>query len=166
MRKKLLSLLLALTTVASLGLTACTKETSDDKTKKYEDVVGYGTGTGKNTTDLDYKPADTQFVLVENGKTDYKLLVPDPISWEVEAAYQELNLFFEKSTGDTFELVKDSNYDSTQKYVSLGNTTLFENSSFELSYDEYKEDGLHIFTDEKGNVIINGAVEDGAIFGI
>ena len=94
MRKKLLSLLLALTTVASLGLTACTKETSDDKTKKYEDVVGYGTGTGKNTTDLDYKPADTQFVLVENGKTDYKLLVPDPISWDVEAAYQELNLFF------------------------------------------------------------------------
>lgn len=166
MRKKLLSLLLALTTVASLGLTACTKEKSDDKTKKYEDVVGYGTGTGINTTDLDYKPADTEFVLVENGKTDYKLLVPDTVGWEVETAHQELNLFFEKSTGDTFELVKDSNYDSAQKYVSLGNTTLFENSSLELSYDEYKEDGFHIFTDEKGNVIINGAEEDGAIFGI
>ncbi len=167
MRKKLLSLLLALTTVASLGLAACNKDKADDKTKDYQDVVGMGNGTGKNTTDLDYKPADSEFTLVENGQSDYVIVVPKTVSWEVETAYQELNIFFERSTGTALPVVKDEGltYDRSKKYISLGNTTVFEGASLELSYEEYKEDGFHILTDG-AQIFINGAEEDGAIFGI
>lgn len=169
MRKKILSLLLALTSVASFGFAACGDEGGSGKGgKDYTDVVGMGNGSGKNTTDLDYKPADTGYSLVENGVSEYVIVIPDGVtSWEVTTAYEEFNVFFERSTGIALPVVKDTNlsYDRSKKYISLGDTKIFDGADLDLTYDVYKEDGFHILTDG-AQIIINGAEEDGAIFGV
>lgn len=169
MRKKFLSILLAVATVASFGLAACEKKEGDgaNSTKDYTDVVGYGNGSGKNTTDLDYQPADTDYTLVENGKSDYVIVIPEVTSEYVTTSYQELNIFFEKSTGISLPVVKDTGitYDRSKKYISLGRTSVFEGTNLNLTYEEYKEDGFHILTDG-AQIIINGAEEAGAVFGI
>ncbi len=68
----------------------------------------------------------TENVLVENFKSDYKIVIPEK-STKMEAyAAQELQYFLCESTGCTLEIItdKDLPIDTSNKYLSIGDTTL------------------------------------------
>lgn len=170
MRKKLLSLALAITMLSSLSFAACGESNDADKKtdgKSYTDVVGGGTGTGKTTTDLDLVFEDTSVVLAQNGATEYSIVISASASWEVQQGANELALFFKEATGAMLPTLKDTGlrFDQTKKYISLGETTVSADCGLELSYEEYNEDGFHIKT--FGNtVVIDGAENAGAMYGV
>lgn len=114
-----------------------------------------------------YTPADTNIPLVENGESDYVIVVPKKVTVDITQAREELQNFFQRSTGILLETVFDTGltFDESKKYISLGKTTVYEGSGLNLTYEEYGEDGFHI--KRFGNtVIIGGADDDGVTYGI
>ena len=152
---------LAFATCFALSAFACKEDEEEtDESQK-------GKFTFETETREKYSAVDTDIVLAENNQSDYVIVVPENTSTDIIQARDELNLFFSQSTGVTLKAVKDTDlaFDSTQKYISLGKTAVYDGSGMNLSYDEYGEDGFHI--KRFGNtVIINGADDDGVVYGV
>ena len=112
-------------------------------------------------------PLETQIVLAENGQTEYKILLSDsPTDTETYAA-GELAYFFEEATGATLPIVYDANVsaDKNGKFLSIGNTALFEKSKVKISHSELGDDGFKVVT--YGNsVLMNGAGEGGKLYAV
>ena len=119
------------------------------------------------TLSEEYKPTDTDIVLAENGKTDYVIVVPEENPWAINQARTELQTFFSEATGANLPVKADTGltFDTDKKYISLGNTTVYQGSDMNLTIEEYDEDGFHI--KRFGNtVIIAGAENNGTMYGI
>ena len=119
------------------------------------------------TLSEEYVPADTDIVLAENGKTDYVIVVPESNPWAVNYARTELQSFFTQSTGATLPVTADTglSFNADKKYISLGDTTVYQGSNMNLTVEEYDEDGYHI--KRFGNtIIIAGAETNGTMYGI
>lgn len=122
---------------------------------------GGTTGGGTNST-----VSDSSFDLVKNGQSDYKILLsPDATDTE-QYASGELVTFFKQATGITLPTVVDTgDMDKNGKYLSIGDTSLFEESGMKVSLSEIGDDGFKIQT--YGNsVIMNGAAEGGKLYSV
>ena len=117
---------------------------------------------GGNSTPIE----DTSMDLVKNGSSDYKILVPADATDTEKYASGELLSFFKQATGITLPIVTDANgADKNGKYLSIGDTSLFEESGMEVSLAELGGDGFKVKT--YGNsVIMNGADEGGKIYSV
>ena len=107
----------------------------------------------------------TDIVMAENGATDYKIVVPASASECVLYAANELNKYFEQSTGAEMEIVSDSGLtpDENAKYVSLGDTSLAE--SLTVTKAEVNLDGYKIV--RRGKTMLIKAYEDrGVMYGV
>ena len=99
--------------------------------------------------------ADKAIMLVDNGKSDYKIVVPvEADAYELFAA-QELQDFMLKSTGAKLPIITDGEitYDNTKKYISVGETTL---NTLTLTAEEYGASGGLVDVDGK-LVLLSGA---------
>ena len=66
--------------------------------------------------------------IVNNGETEYKIVIPEePDSIEKTASY-ELQKFFEEATGVTLSIISDKSIVPGGKYFSIGNTKLVTKS--------------------------------------
>lgn len=104
--------------------------------------------------------------IVENGKSEYIVVIPEQAKEKETFAKDELVDFFAKATGISLNVVDDSHveYDLTKKYISIGHTKLFENSGIEVSREELTYDGFKI--QRKGNMIlIVGYSDYGTLYG-
>ena len=148
--KKILSCMLAAFTVFSVA--ACDNGNSGD---------GPNTPGGGNTP-----IEDTTIDLVKGGQSDYKILLPADATDTENYASGELVSFFKQATGITLPVVTDAHgADKNGKYLSIGDTTLFEESGMSVSLAELGGDGFKIQT--YGNsVIMNGADEGGKIYSV
>ena len=155
MRRKLFQVI-AISAAAMFLFAACGNPAGSDESKNKNKVTDgeYGAWEFDPTLTEEYKPEDTNVVLAENGETEYVIVVPENTPWQVSQARQELNLFFGQSTGVQMPVVSDTGltFDTTKKYVSIGNTTVYQGSGMNLTYDEYEEDGFAIKT--FGNTVI------------
>ena len=132
-------------------------------------VVGCRNGSGNSSSDSsgsgkEEQPIeDTAIDLVKDGKSDYKILLPAVATDTENYASGELISFFKQATGISLPVVTDANgVDKNGKYLSIGDTTLFEESGMQVSMEELGGDGFKIQT--YGNsVIMNGADEGGKI---
>jgi len=161
--KKIIQILAVVTSALSLfSFSAC------NLFKQEEEKPSSGKQwTFDATAAEEYKPNDTNVVLAENGKSDYVIVVPEDIPYQVNQARTELQLFFQESTGVALPIVYDTGltFDQSKKYISLGNTTVYQGSGMNLTVAEYDEDGFAIKT--FGNtVIIAGAEANGTMYGI
>ena len=140
------SVLLVLTMLCSL--TAC----GNKGTKAAKDLKS----TGSN--------------IVENGKSDYVIVIPEGNDYATNIAASELNTFLELSSGVSLEIVADSDLEDVEKtkYISLGETTLLEEIGVVLTKEELGESGYIIKT-VGDNLYIAGVTDatyHGTIYGV
>lgn len=114
MRKKkvfrtLTTLALAAVCAFSFLLAGCKNKADNDDDNKGGEDVKY-----------------TQTSLIENGSTDYKIVVNETDGTMSNYAASEINYFFSLASGLEFEKVTDEDltYDANAKYLSIGDTAL------------------------------------------
>ena len=90
----------------------------------------------------------TSYKLVENGVTNYKILMDGDTYTEIWAVYTDLRNWFAKA-GVTISWANDtyaSNYNDSAKFISLGRTAALEQSGIEVDYDLLGLQGYQIIT--------------------
>ena len=75
--------------------------------------------------------------VIENGKSDYKIVVSATADDNIKAIASEIQYFYEASSGVELPIVLDTDltFDDTERYISLGNTTVFQGSGLEITAD-------------------------------
>ncbi len=158
MKKKIISLICLLAICIS-AFAACKQETPDqgeeNETAVNEEIVNEGIydveASGKN--------------IIDNKVSDYKILIPAEPSSKVLFAANELQLFLNESTGVELQIVYEGSDSSSGKYISLGPTTLAENSGVKAEYSTLGSDGFIIKT-IGDNLYIIGGSEFGTLYGV
>ncbi len=125
------------------GLAACGENGEDSQS-------GVGGGLSEQTF------AETGINIIENGSSEYKIVIPASYDKYLLSASNELKEFLYESSGVMLETIEDTDltYDETDKYISLGNTTLFQQSGLEITED-MRETGYYMQTE--GNLLLINA---------
>ena len=111
---------------------------------------------------------ETDYDLVKNGSTEYALVYPiEGLNDEIRIARDEFIYFFEEATGITMKAIPDNElqHSSTNKYISLGNTSLFESSGIEFDADALTLEGTRIITKDQ-TVYLSGGSDYGTIYAV
>lgn len=156
MWKKIIAVVMAIG--MALGCFACG---GDKKENEKQEGTTVKNGIIDNIDELVLD--ETEFDLVHNGATDYKILLPEESTSSERMAAEELtNIFFE-STDITLETVAETQEGG--KYISIGNTSLYESSGLKVDSRLLKSSGFMI--NRKGeNILINGATDQAKIYGV
>ena len=117
---------------------------------------------------------ETAKPFVSNLGSQYSIVVPDAdYNYEGSAknynviAYQELVYFINQAVGCTLNVVSDSGLvlNDGSKYISLGETTLFEQSGIEIDKEKLGDSGYVIKT-VGDSIFICGAKKLGSLYGV
>lgn len=101
--------------------------------------------------------------LVENGISEYSVLIPENASATVITAKDELVNLFKEATGVTLPVVTSAV--DGKKYISLGETGLFSNGGYMAEKSELGTDGYKILTANK-NIYVCGGSDKGTLYGV
>lgn len=172
--KKLICFLLAI--VSTFSLAACTIGNSgngsstggSNVTPPDEQTTSnrYNEDSDKWTATHWYEAEETDDYIVKDGKTDYKILLPELTSFTTYAR-DELIRFFNEATGITLETVSDNTiaHSANAKYISLGDTHAFKTSGLTVDKNALGRDGIRILTQDK-TVYIVGGTDSGVLYGV
>ena len=109
---------------------------------------------------LVYAP-DTEKYLVENGITEYKLLVPGKLDDNLDIAIREFQELFMQATGIRIAVVQESDETATHtaegKYISLGTTQMMLSANLRTDYDVIGEQGVRIITKDNTIYMFSGS---------
>ena len=107
--------------------------------------------------------------MVQNGKTEYKLLLPSVTDSNLIIAEAELKYFFEEATGIKLTTVTEPEgglaHTADGEYISLGATQMLQSANVDLKEEVIGSQGVRIITKDK-TVYIAGATSDGAMNGV
>ena len=109
----------------------------------------------------------TDIDLVKDGKTEYIIVIPfEANDYEMYAA-SELELYFESASSADIQTVRDSDvsYNKQKKYLSVGKTTLLQESGVSVTFDELGNDGYKIVRKEN-TVVMAGGGDYGTLFSV
>ena len=108
---------------------------------------------------------NTDIVLFDEGKTDYKIVIPANPSDSEAFAAEEAACFMKLSSGADFEIVsdKDRNFNENDKVISVGNTSLLKGSGLEIKKSEMGDSGFII--KRFGNTVIIAGANEGYGYG-
>lgn len=103
---------------------------------------------------------------LENGTSEYKLLIGLEAGEKTKKAVGEFNLFFEEATGKRLSLIESDSqeYDANAKYISLGETSFLETSNLTVDYETIGWQGYEIVTE--GNSIFVAGKDAGVLNGV
>ena len=127
---KLTALSLATLSFATIGLTACDLLPGTGVETKEPEVNPEYVYNGTHI----YTAPDTDEYLVKNGKTEYALVIPETTTYEEGVAVSEFTHLFKKATKIDLTVYTDDQVTdaSKGKYISLGRTTLLEDSDIKV----------------------------------
>lgn len=142
--KKIVCLILTLTFVLSaFAFAGCSKKTAGGGEKKETNI------------------ARTDIKIVDDGETDYSVVIPLKASAHINTAAAELVNFVKEATGAGLEIKTDGEtFSEDLKVISLGNTTLFESSGLKLT-DKLGETGYVM--KRRGNALLINAKDDNGV---
>ena len=145
--KKILSLILCL--VLTLGFVACKSSTPSDGEKKEPAVEPTG------------------YYLFKDGRTDYKVVIPENATSKERYAATELVNLVNEATGVTLNVISDENttYNQDAEYISIGNTKLVEEAGITVSEDAKGINAFQITTQDKSLFLIGGK-EYGVVYSV
>lgn len=114
--------------------------------------------------------SDTEEYIVKDGKTDYKVVLPENCSSIITTAASELTTFFYEATGIALPVIDDSQVSevtANSQYISLGNTSLLRASSVidSITYDSLNTDGYRMVTEGK-TVYMAGYGDYGTLYAV
>ena len=83
--------------------------------------------------------------MVRNGKTAYRVVIPENATSDIEYAKSELSRFFKEATGINLRFVSDKNltHSADNRYISLGNTNLYKSLNRNDDITALKKDGIN-----------------------
>ncbi len=105
--------------------------------------------------------------LLEEGRCDYKILIPgEPQDRELRAA-EELHALFSEATGVTLPIVTDNEltYDHNGKYLSIGHTKLAKKAGLACDYETLTQQGYYIKSFKNG-ILFVGHTDFGALYAV
>lgn len=160
--KKLTALLLAAVCFMGLALAGCA-----DDNKQGQNGGTTTDETLPNAANHVIEMTETTETVAQNGTTEYKILIPAGLSYSslVNAAARELQLFLGEATDAAFEIVEDTAYSASGKYISVGETAAAEAAGISADYATVDAQGFVIET-EGSNVYILGAEDKGTLNGV
>ena len=160
--KKLTALLLAAVCFMGLALAGCA-----DDNKQGQNGGTTTDETLPNAANHVIEMTETTETVAQNGTTEYKILIPAGLSYSslVNAAARELQLFLGEATDAVFEIVEDTAYSASGKYISVGETAAAEAAGISADYATVDAQGFVIET-EGSNVYILGAEDKGTLNGV
>ena len=103
--------------------------------------------------------------LVKDGTSEYKIVIPDDASSLIQIAVSEFNKFFSEATGVSLPVVSDKDIKDKDKFISIGETTLLQNTDITYEYEELGRDGYKIITKDDDLYLIGGA-EYGSLYAV
>ena len=152
MRKKILKKLWAMVLAASMALTVVSCKPDPETPNTDNSSKGF---------------EDTSTVFVESEKTDYNIIVAEDATEAEIYAASELKKYVKEATGADLAIETDEGktFDEDKKYISVGDTAIFDNSGMTVSYEELNRDGYKIKT--FGNTVVINAFQDiGVLYGV
>ena len=165
--KSVISTVLATTLL--FGATACSRGASTDG-QTNQTIVNSGTvgevSLGKRASYYgthQTSVSDTNNYLVQNGACDYVVVLPQGAQTALIDAKNDLLILFKKATGVTLSVKYDNSvvaFDTTQKYISLGATSLVELAGIEeseYSEEKLKTQGIRIITKDNTVFLLGGS---------
>ena len=153
MKNKITCLFLALFVAFSVVFSGCDCSGCDKK----EEVAVVSGVEYKGVHELN--ATETDEWLVKDGKTDYVIVVPLETSTVINVAKDEFIDLFRMATGITLSVIKDEGLTHSEngKYISLGETSLFESSGLSIDKKELTKDGVRIITKDKTVYLVGGS---------
>lgn len=127
-------------------------------------TVGCGNSNQKAESKSKYEIVDGKYI-VENGMSNYKLVIPKDAGNTVQVAASEFNKFFSESTSVNLPIVSDSELSADDKYISIGETTQLTASGIKYDTEELGNDGYRIVT-EGENIYLIGGSEYGSLYAV
>ena len=106
---------------------------------------------GNEGNDITY----TDKYVVINGVSPYKIVIPEDADKATTFAGEEFKNLFKEATGAVLPIVKDSDVQSGDKYISIGETAQWEESGLTVS-EELGVSGLGIYTKDANQYLIGG----------
>lgn len=103
--------------------------------------------------------------LVNDGVSEYKIVISKEAGSIIQVAPAEFNKFFSESTGVNLPVVTDDEIQSGDKYISIGETTLLKDTGISYDYDELGRDGYKIIT-EGDNLYLIGGADYGSLYAV
>lgn len=127
---------------------------------------------GKNNNQNLQKPilqkqtiADTDIFLVENGTSNYKIVISENASTPENYIATELQRYIKYSSGCTLPIIKDNEQILDDYIISVGRNVKLTQSGISVDFSEVGRDGYKII--RKGNsVYICGGKDTGTSFGV
>lgn len=102
--------------------------------------------------------------IVNDGKTEYKILLPQQASNIESYAAMEFQNFFYEATGITIDVLNESGETVQGKYIALGDTSLSSGSEFAFT-GEWNEQAFKIRT-VNDSIVIAGNNDYGTLWGV
>lgn len=145
--KKLLTLFLAAITLFSV--TACKDDNKSSDTDSSSGVKVTGN------------------FIVENARSDYKILVPANAQKKENIAAEELQSFFEEATDVRLDIVKDTgvSYSDSAKYFSIGETTIAKELNIVATDIELGQQGF-IQKTVGNSMVFLGSTQYGTLYSV
>ncbi len=106
---------------------------------------------------------ESGFNLVENGVSNYVVVIPEASDRNLNFAATEINNFIKEASSVDVGAVMDSNFKGDSKYISLGNTNLLEKT--DIVVEEALGETGHFIKTIDGNVYVTGNTSYGVLFG-
>ena len=105
--------------------------------------------------------------IVENGRSDYKVVIGENANNMENYAAQELVSFIHKSSNVKLSIVSDDNItaDFSGKYISIGDTSLSQKGEITVDQKTYTLDGYRIVTKDN-TLILKGASGYGTLYSV
>ncbi len=110
--------------------------------------------------------SESQYNLVENGNSEYVIVIPNDADTDLKTAASELVTMLEMSTGVKLESITEDRLNGRdEKVISLGNTELFADTGIKLSDYDIGNRGYVIKT-IGSNLYINANMSFGVLCGV
>ncbi len=106
----------------------------------------------------------TAYNLVENGRSDYVIVIPEKADKNLNFAATEVVNFIRESSSVELATVTDTNMAKDAKYISLGNTTVLPEANIQLT-EENGETG-HVIKTVDENIYVSAKTTYGVLFGV
>lgn len=114
-----------------------------------------------------FNVSETDYYLVQEGKTEYKVVIAEEAGKRIVTAKEELQLFFEEATGIKLDVITDANvdYNASAKYIVLGSKKLMDQAGVKTEWEVLNRNGYVIKTVGQ-SIFVCGAHDEGTLFGV
>ena len=105
--------------------------------------------------------------IYNNNESEYVIVVPENAQEKELLARDELIDYFSRATGYKLMSItdKDLSFDEDSKYISIGNTVIFEESGLSVTREELTLDGFKIKRYQQ-SIVICGPSDEGTLYGV